>query len=59
MDFSYLGKWLTVIGLAVACLGLLVWLTGRWGIPFGTLPGDIRIERPGFSFRFPLVTCIM
>ena len=25
----------------------------------GKLPGDLRIERPGFSFRFPLTSCLL
>jgi hypothetical protein len=28
----------------------------RW---FGRLPGDIRIEREGFSFFFPIMTMIV
>lgn len=28
-------------------------------LPFGRLPGDIRIVREGFSFHFPVVTCIV
>ncbi len=31
--------------------GLLKWV--------GKLPGDIRIEREGFSFHFPLATCLL
>jgi hypothetical protein len=27
--------------------------------PFGSLPGDIRITRPGFIFFFPLGTSIL
>jgi DUF2905 family protein len=26
---------------------------------FGRLPGDIVIRRPGFTFAFPLVTCLV
>jgi DUF2905 family protein len=26
---------------------------------FGRLPGDIVIRRPGFTFAFPLVTCLL
>jgi hypothetical protein len=45
-------------------LGLLCVLAGvgwRWlaRIPFGRLPGDIHIVRDGFSFHFPIVTCIV
>ena len=59
MDFSALGKWIVLLGLGLAALGVVVWLLGKTGIPFGSLPGDIRVERPGFSFNFPLVTCIV
>ena len=45
-------------------LGLLCVLAGvgwRWlaRLPFGRLPGDIHIVRDGFSFHFPIVTCIV
>ncbi|NBP25162.1 MAG: DUF2905 domain-containing protein [Proteobacteria bacterium] len=51
-----MGKHLMVLG---ACLFLLgAWMT--WGWPLrGGLPGDISIERPGFSFQFPIVTCLV
>jgi len=45
-----LGAVLVVAGLAwpwLAKLGL------------GRLPGDIHIEREGFSFHFPLMTCLL
>jgi hypothetical protein len=29
------------------------------GLPLGRLPGDIRIERDGFSFYFPLASSIL
>ncbi|WP_371825653.1 DUF2905 domain-containing protein [Achromobacter sp. GbtcB20] len=28
-------------------------------LPFGRLPGDIHVVREGFSFHFPIVTCIV
>ncbi len=59
MDLSQLGKWLIIGGLGVAAMGGALWLMGRAGIPLGRLPGDIRIEREGFSFYFPLTTCIL
>jgi hypothetical protein len=56
-----LGKWLFFAGLGLACLGLLLWLTsGRgWLDWLGRLPGDIRIEKPGTRFHFPIVTCLV
>ena len=59
MDFSNVGKWLVVVGLVVAVVGGLFWIVGRAGLPLGRLPGDIRIERDGFSFYFPLATSIL
>lgn len=36
------------------------WLTrGHWWRWIGHLPGDIHIEREGFSFHFPLMTCLL
>ncbi len=59
MDFSGFGKWLILFGLGIAVIGILVWLAGKSGFPFGSLPGDIRVERPGFSFNFPVMTSIV
>jgi hypothetical protein len=28
-------------------------------LPLGRLPGDIHITRAGFSFSFPIVTCLL
>jgi hypothetical protein len=28
-------------------------------IPFGRLPGDIIIDRPGFKFFFPITTMVL
>ena len=48
---------LIVIGLVIAAIGLAwPWLRR---LPFGRLPGDIHVVREGFSFHFPIVTCIV
>ena len=48
---------LIIIGLLIVLIGVgWPWLSK---LPFGRLPGDIRIERPGFSFYFPLMTSII
>jgi len=26
---------------------------------FGKLPGDIVVRRPGFTFAFPIITCLL
>ncbi|MFQ6100328.1 MAG: DUF2905 family protein [Anaerolineae bacterium] len=53
-----MAKLLIVVGAALILLGGLLWLLSR--VPFlGHLPGDIRIERPGFTCLIPLVSSII
>ena len=59
MDFSSLGKWIIVAGIGLVVLGLIVWLAGKSGLPFGHLPGDLKIERPRFTVQFPIMTWIL
>jgi hypothetical protein len=48
---------LIIAGLALLAIGLgWPWLSK---LPFGRLPGDIHIVRDGFSFYFPIVTCLV
>ena len=52
------GKILIAFGLLIALAGVVLVLVGR--VPWiGRLPGDIHIVRDGFSFHFPLVTCLI
>lgn len=53
------GKLLIIAGLAMALLGgAMLW--APWLLSwFGRLPGDIRIDRDGFSFRFPAVSLLL
>jgi hypothetical protein len=47
-------RWLIIAGVVLIALGLAWPLISRLGL--GRLPGDIHIEREGFSFYFPLMT---
>jgi DUF2905 family protein len=48
---------LIVVGLAVAAVGVLwPWVSK---LPFGRLPGDIRVETDSGGFFFPIVTCLV
>ena len=52
------GKTLIVAGLAIATLGVMLWMLA--GVPLiGRLPGDISIRRGNFNFYFPIATCIL
>ncbi|MGD8813818.1 MAG: DUF2905 domain-containing protein [Anaerolineales bacterium] len=58
-DLSTLGRWLLIFGLILAVTGGALWLAGRLGLPLGRLPGDLRIEREGFSCFIPLASSIL
>ena len=48
---------LIVLGLVLVAAGLAwPWLKK---LPLGRLPGDIHVVREGFSFHFPIVTCLV
>jgi hypothetical protein len=50
-------KGLIVLGLALVAVGAAwPWLRR---LPFGRLPGDIHVVREGYSFSFPIVTCVI
>jgi hypothetical protein len=50
-------KLLITTGLILLAAGLLwPWLRR---LPLGRLPGDIHVVREGFSFSFPIVTCLV
>lgn len=58
MDLGTLGKWMLILGLALAAIGALLWLLGR--IPFlGNLPGDIRIQTENFGCFIPLGSMLL
>jgi hypothetical protein len=53
-----IARLVTVTGLVLLAAGLLLYLVPH--VPWlGRLPGDIRVERPGFRFYAPLTTSIL
>lgn len=48
---------LIALGVLLLVAGLAWPLVSR--LPWGRLPGDISIEREGFSFHFPLMTSLI
>ena len=54
---SPLGAALMLAGLVLLAAGALAWLGAlSW---FGRLPGDIRIERPGFRLYAPITSMVL
>lgn len=57
-----IGKLLIQIGLLFIVVGLIVMVLPKIPLskfPIGRLPGDIYINRPGFKFYFPWVSCLI
>jgi hypothetical protein len=54
-----LGKGIVALGVILVIVGLILWFGADKLSWFGRLPGDIRLERPGFSCFFPITTMII
>ena len=50
-----MGKFLLIVGIVIAALGLLMMA----GVPLGRLPGDFTVRRGSVTFYFPLATSIL
>jgi hypothetical protein len=62
MRMTTVGKMLLALGLALALVGLVILAGDRLGLgrcPLGRLPGDLRFERRGVQFYFPLTSSIL
>lgn len=57
--FGQTGKSIMLIGGLIFLVGLVWYFFGDKLGWIGRLPGDIRIERPGFRFYFPITTMIL
>ncbi len=56
---ALIARWLVGTGLLLIAAGALVWLVGKSGLPLGKLPGDLHVERDGFSLHAPIATSIL
>jgi hypothetical protein len=54
---SAMSRTLIVLGLAIAAVGFLCPWISRLGL--GRLPGDIFVQREGFTFYAPITTGIL
>jgi hypothetical protein len=55
-----IARFLVIGGIVLILIGGGVYLAAKFGIPFGRLPGDIRVEGRGGGFYFPIVTsCLL
>lgn len=54
-----MGKALVAIGLLLAIVGAVMYLSGRANLPIGRLPGDITYRKGNFTFYVPIATSIL
>jgi len=48
---------LIIVGLLILLAGLFwPWVSQ---LPFGRLPGDVVVDKPGFRFYFPITTMVL
>ncbi len=59
MDAAQWGRWLVIVGLAIAVIGGLVWGLARLNLPLGRLPGDLIFGSEGFRVSIPLASSIV
>ena len=53
-----MGRSLVILGAVLLAVGLLLQLVPQLPL-LGRLPGDLRIERPGFRLYVPLTTSLL
>ncbi|MDD5060281.1 MAG: DUF2905 domain-containing protein [Candidatus Omnitrophica bacterium] len=46
-------------GLILILIGFFLFLSNKFNIPIGRLPGDILIKKENFYFYFPLTSCVL
>ncbi len=59
MNMETVGRWLLVLGLAMALLGGFVWLVGRFFPNLTQFPGTLRIQGSSFTCIIPLLASII
>jgi len=59
MNLETIGRALMVGGILLFVLGGGLYLSAKFGLPLGRLPGDIRIEGENGVFYFPITSSIL
>lgn len=54
---SSIGKWLVIVGLGIALVGIIFWAGSKIGL--GKLPGDFHIQKEKWGIYFPIATSII
>jgi len=59
MNLESVGRALMMGGILLFLLGGGIYLSAKFGLPLGRLPGDIRIEGENGTFYFPVTSSIL
>ena len=59
MNLETIGRALMVGGILLFLMGGGLYLSAKFGLPLGRLPGDIRIEGENGVFYFPITSSIL
>ncbi|HUB60724.1 MAG TPA: DUF2905 domain-containing protein [Puia sp.] len=54
-----LGLYILVVGVALVVIGIVIYFFHDKLGWIGRLPGDIRVERPGFRLYIPITTMLL
>jgi hypothetical protein len=54
-----IGRYLMLGGIILFLVGGGLYLSAKFGLPLGRLPGDIRIEGENGVFYFPITSSIL
>ena len=54
-----IGRTLMIGGILLFLVGIGLYLSAKFGLPLGRLPGDIRIEGENGVFYFPITSSIL
>ncbi len=54
-----LAKTLVVIGVLLVLIGGIVWLMGKFGLPIGSLPGDLSYKSKKVWISFPIASMLL
>jgi hypothetical protein len=57
MYLSEIGRFLLIVGVSIAAVGVLFMLSDK--LPWGQLPLDININKGNFKISFPIMSCIL
>ncbi|MBS1249500.1 MAG: hypothetical protein MAG431_01080 [Chloroflexi bacterium] len=59
MDLMNIARLLAILGVIILLAAAIFYAFARLDLPFGRLPGDMRIERENFTCIFPLATSLI